>query len=244
MGRRWRLFHPELPRKAGSVIDLAPEEAHHARRVLRLAAGEAVAVFDGLGREWTGRLLRCEADLVRVSLERELLDPGADPTLAVSLFQAHCRPDRMEWVLQKGTEIGLAAVHPWPARRAEARGVSDSRLRRWERIVLEACKQSGRRRAPRIELREDLPEAAPGAVLAVALDPTPGMPPLRDYLAGEQPGAVWIAAGPEAGFEAAELERWAERGWRRAGLGPRTLRAENAGLVAAALVLHRWGDLG
>ncbi len=78
----------------------------------------------------------------------------------------------------------------------------------------------------------------------MVLDPAPGAGLLREYLARSNPGEVWIAAGPEGGFTGEELGSWMRRGWSRAGLGPRTLRTESAGLATATLVLHRWGDLG
>jgi 16S rRNA (uracil1498-N3)-methyltransferase len=237
------VHHPDIPGTAGATFELDEQESHHVRRVLRLGAGEHVSVFDGEGGEWRAVIAAGGRKRVTLQLEHPVADPVEAP-LEVVLYQALCRTSRMEWVLQKATEVGVSAVHTFATARSGAYAVKDQRLARWRRVVVEACKQSGRRRLPRIEVRETLPPPPPGT-LGVLLDPRPAATPLGEVVArNAPPGAVWLAVGPESGFEEPEVASWTGCGWQRAGLGPRTLRSDTAGVVVASILLHLWGDLG
>jgi 16S rRNA (uracil1498-N3)-methyltransferase len=243
VSRTWRVYHPhELP-GAGAVVSVDAEEAHYVVRVLRLRPGEPLALFDGRGREWVGRLVESAARGVRVELERERLDPIETP-LPVTLLQGLSRPERMEWVIQKGTEIGLAGVLAVRTERCERLRGTGRRLERWRKVALEACRQSGRRRLPEVDLLDALPAAGDGEALALLLQPGAEAASLAASCPAEPPSAVRLAVGPEGGFSAAESARSVESGWRGVHLGPRILRTETAGLVAASILLHRWADLG
>lgn len=237
-----RVHHPGVA-GSGTEVVLDPEETHHATHVLRLRPGDPVSVFDGKGREWGAVLLAVGRAGATVRIASEL--PGrADPVLGVTLFQAVCRPERMEWVIQKGTEVGIDAIRPFLAGRSEAGSPSGERLRRYLRVALEAAKQCGRRSVPVVaEPIEAVPPPPEGAC-ALLLDAGPGSRPLGEYISAPRPAEVWLAVGPEGGFEAEETAFLVASGWHRASLGPRTLRTETAGVVAAALVLHAWDDLG
>lgn len=243
MARLWRAFHPELPAEAGAEVELSAEEAHHVGRVLRLGPGESVSLFDGAGREWEARILAAPRPRIVVRLERECVEPVEAP-LDLHLYQGLCRSERMDWLVQKATEIGVSAIHPVPTARSEPARKPGKRLERWRRIAVVAAKQCGRRTLPEIVPRDDLPAAGGGEGPALLLHPAPQARPLGSLLDGPAPGRVRLAVGPESGFADEEAARWSDAGWILAELGPRTLRAETAGLVAAALILHAWGDLG
>lgn len=243
MGRLWRLFHEALPAETGAELSLSREESHHARRVLRLRAGDAVCLFDGRGLDWEGRLARIEGDEVRVVLTRPA-PPSVDPALRLELHQGLCRADRMEWIVQKGTELGLAKVHCHPTRRADLRQAGPKLLGRWRRIAIEAAKQSGRSFIPEIvEGARALPEACDGVPSWIAT------------LDGEAPGLgqacvevrpishARLAVGPESGFDPDEVDAACASGWRRVRLGPRTLRAETAAIAATTMVLAFLGEM-
>lgn len=240
MGRLWRVHHPEPGAATGAVIALQPSDAHHAVRVLRLQPGEQLGVFDGRGREWRATLIACGPGGALARLEEEIREP-VEPILEVTLYQGLSRAECMELVIQKATELGAAAVLGLSSERAEGAQVPARKLLRWQRIAVESCKQCGRRTVPRIELAADLPPAQPD-VLALLLDP--GGDPLSSVEPELRPRRVWLAVGPESGFAEHELLRWRGEGWRRVALGPRILRAETAGVVAAAIAMQRWGDLG
>jgi 16S rRNA (uracil1498-N3)-methyltransferase len=241
MSRLPRIWHPGVP-GPGARVELDAGEAHHAFRVLRLRAGDPLEVFDGRGRGWDAQVIRSERGGVSVRIGERRIDP-VDSALVVRLVQARVRPERLEWALQKGTEIGLSSFLVVPSGRSEGPAPSPARRERWGRVVLEACKQSGRRRLPELLEAAALP-SVPASVLALVLHGAPGSPPLGEYLAGPVPAEVWLAVGPEGGYGEEELEAFESAGWRRASLGPRVLRTETAGPVAGALVLHAWGDLG
>jgi 16S rRNA (uracil1498-N3)-methyltransferase len=225
----------------GSRVELDPEESHHVARVLRLRAGDDLAVFDGRGGEWAATVadVRREGVIIVAGAPRS---GDTEPPLRVTLFQSFVRPERMEWVLQKGTEIGVAAFRIVAAERSDSPPPSPSRLERYRRILLEACKQSGRRRVP--DLETGALDRPPEGHVAIVLDASPGAPALGEVLRGVKAPHVWIAVGPEGGFSDEEIAACAARGWMRASLGPRTLRTETAGAVAAAIVLFVCGDLG
>lgn len=227
--------------RAGERITLGREESAHLCRVLRLAAGARIAVFDGAGREWDAVLEVPDSGAAIVSLGSEVVAP-VDPCLSVTIVQGLCRPERVEWVLQKGTEVGVSRFVLFRGGRSDGPDPSPARLARWEKILAEACRQSGRRTVPPLEAPVAAPVPVPRGALGLLL--VPSGPPLAALLDGARPGAVAVAVGPEGGFEDGETEGWTANGWRPAGLGPRILRTETAGVVAASIVLHRFGDLG
>ncbi len=246
MSRVWRVFHP-APDGEGDTIALDPEESHHVRQVLRLRPGDRLAVFDGRGREYEAVLVDSTRQAVRVRVGAPLRD-RVEPPLRVVLYPSLCRPDRMEWLIQKGTEVGVAAFRPLRAERSESPRVSPGRLDRWRRIAREACKQCGRRVIPGVEEPLSAPPPAAEAVAALMLDVAGSAVPLAGALgsvaSAGPPAEVWLAVGPEGGFEPAERAAMEAAGWIGVSLGPRVLRAETAGICAAAIVLHRLGDLG
>jgi 16S rRNA (uracil1498-N3)-methyltransferase len=225
----------------GRRIELDAEESHHVSRVLRLKRGDALCVFDGAGREWTATIEELARHHVAVVVGDELTE-RVESTLRLVVFQALIRPEKLEWVLQKGTELGVAAFRLFASDRVDAPPPSEARLTRYRRILLESCKQSGRRMVPELSVG---PLDAPGpGIVAVALAPVPEAARLGQVLAAPAPAAAWLAVGPEGGFTADERGAWQARGWLLASLGPRVLRTETAGAVAAAIVLNKWGDLG
>ena len=225
----------------GARVELDPDESHHVARVLRLKPGEALHVFDGQGGAWAATIHEVLRDRVSVVVGDEIGE-RVDPELRVVVFQALVRPEKIEWVLQKGTEIGVAGFRLIGSDRVEAPPPSPARLARYGRIVMEACKQSGRCRLPTLALGSI--ESPPAGVMAIVLAPGAGVPSLGSVLGGPAAPEVWLAVGPEGGFSDGELEALTGRGWRPASLGPRVLRTETAGAVAASIVLHTWGDLG
>jgi len=243
VSRARRVHHAAGGLVPDAEIVLSREESHHVARVFRLHPGDPVSVFDGRGREWEGVVQSIQRGEARVRVGEEVV-AAVDPTLPIVLFQGRCRNDRMEWAIQKSTEVGVSAVRIVRTARVEEAERREAPLERWRRIALEAAKQSGRRRVPTVDEAEDLPPVPPSGTVALIL--TTGHPalPIGDYLRRPRPGAVWLAVGPEGGFTEPEVGASCGRGWEPAALGPRTLRTETAGVVAAALVLHAWDDVG
>jgi 16S rRNA (uracil1498-N3)-methyltransferase len=150
----------------------------------------------------------------------------------------------MDWVVQKATELGVLSIHPVHTERVDVPPASPQRLRRWQRIAIEACKQCGGRRVPPVEYVDRLPAPSGDGLLPLLLDPGEGALSLTTLGPDTAPERVWLAIGPEGGFSRQEVCGHLTAGWQPLGLGPRVFRTETAGIVAASLILHRWGVLG
>lgn len=241
-----RLFAPPEDFHGDRLL-LEGERLRHVRTVLRLGPGDVFLVTDGAGREYRVRVEHIAREAGRaVILERT--EPQRESSLLTWLAQAVPRGDRFAFVLEKAVELGVSGVIPVISRRtvrtlrAEAGACA-----RWQRIVEGAVAQSGRTFVPVVRSPEPLE----------ALLNDPRLPALRVVLwekapagFGElvenraRPSSVLLAVGPEGGWSAEEVQQAREAGFIPARLGPRTLRAETAGIAALALLQHRWGDLG
>lgn len=240
-----RLFVEDTPPEQGPYL-LRGNAHRHAVQALRLRKGAEVLLFDGSGREFAGVLREPRRD----ETEMEILAVSSvdrEAPLRWELVQAISRGERMDYTLQKSVELGVAAIHPVNSQRSVVKldaKRADKRLEHWRGVVVSACEQSGRTRVPEVHevspLHEFLERPAEG--MLVFLDPE-GTQSLRD-LPAEPPQLVRLLAGPEGGFDAGERQRILAAGATGLRLGPRILRTETAALVAAALLLGRWGDLG
>jgi 16S rRNA (uracil1498-N3)-methyltransferase len=224
--RRFHVARVDLDR-----VMLSPEQSHHLVRVLRLTTGAEVSVFDGKGGSARAHVERIEGKEV----ELRILGPedSRESPLSLTLAVAPPKGDRMSFLVEKLTELGVSRLIPLET----ARGRSRSSLDRWRRISLEACKQSGRSRALEIE--------APRAVASVLEEPGvlrmahPGAAPLV-VPAAER---LVVLVGPEGGWSEEEIALARSRGAEIFGLGPRTLRTETAAVAAATILQHLVGDL-
>jgi 16S rRNA (uracil1498-N3)-methyltransferase len=237
---------------AGGEIALPGDVAHQARDVLRLAPGAALTLLDGVGGEWPATLLAVDRAGVTARLGARREGAGEARTRVV-LYVGLLKGDKLEWALQKGTELGVAAFVPLRCERAVAGGDEPraGKRGRWERIVAEATEQCGRAHVPEVAepqtLARALGELPRGAVALVAWEEERATS-LRAALVerwapgGDQSIALFI--GPEGGFAAAEVALAVAHGAVPVTLGPRILRAETAALVAAALALEACGELG
>lgn len=230
------------PAAVGDVVTLAGDEARHAR-VRRLALGETVALFDEAGHGWVGEVRAAGRDrvAVRITAARPANEgeSALDLTLAVGLLKA----DKLDWVIEKATELGVARIHPFASTHTLGQP-SASRQARWQQIARGAAKQCGRSRVPAVAPPGDLAAALrlPAATRLLFAEHGDTEPLAAiDAPAG---GPLLLIVGAEGGFAAAELAAARAAGARLIGLGPRILRAETAALAAVALCQARWGDLG
>jgi 16S rRNA (uracil1498-N3)-methyltransferase len=231
----------------GDTIALPREAAHHARTVLRLRPGEPIVIHDGAGMAYACALASVGPQAVEarvICVSPVLTEAHARITVAQALPKT---PDKIEQVLQHGTEIGAAGFVCFGAARSVARLAGDDkierRLDRWRDIVRGAAEQSGRGVLPSVSWSpsaRDLAARFPGfdavfalhtnagtaSPLAAALAAVPG--PARDFL---------VVVGPEGGLTADEVALFGEAGARAVSLGPRILRTETGALVALAQIL-------
>ncbi len=237
-------FYCPFPLAPGAQVDLPPEAAHHALKVLRMEDGDEIALFDGSGGEWTGRLRRA-AKTVKVALE-SFDESDREPPLAITLVQGLPAADKMDWIVQKAVELGVAAIRPVVCRRSLVRLSGERKERRvahWQAVAVAACEQCRRNRVPEVAPLVDLPQllAEPAAQNALRLVLAPGAGQRLAELP-KPTGPVTLLVGPEGGFEDGELAAAATVGFQAVELGPRVLRTETAGPAALAAMMTLWGD--
>lgn len=237
-------FHCPFPLAPGATVDLPPEAAHHASKVLRLNDGDGVILFDGRGGEWFGSFRRV-GKTVAVALG-SFDDTDREPPLFITLAQGLPAADKMDWIVQKAVELGVAAIRPVACRRSVIR-LSGERMERrvahWQAVAIAACEQCRRNRVPGVAPLVDLPQFLGGSAgdngLRLILAPEAGT---RLAALPKPTGPVTLLIGPEGGFEEGELAAAASAGFQAVGLGPRVLRTETAGLAALAAMMALWGD--
>lgn len=214
-------------------------ELRHLRDVLRLRAGDRIELFDGEGSGWIAEILSVGVASADVALLEPIAHPRESP-LALTLAVGLLKGAKLDWVVEKATELGVTRLVPFVSARSVAR---TARVARWRTIAAAAAAQSGRVAYPAIDEVCGL-----SAVLALrsaheraVLFWEEGTAPLeRD---ARPAASALVVTGPEGGFTAAEATQAATAGFAIARLGPRVLRAETAPLVAAALAQFLWGDL-
>jgi 16S rRNA (uracil1498-N3)-methyltransferase len=222
--------------------DLARPDApslHYLSDVLRLEPGAPVEVFDGSGSSWDAVFT---GSALRLGERRPAPPPGATVWLAFAL----ARGEKGDWIVQKGTELGVSRLVPWQAERSVVRLEPDraaDRARRWRRIAEEAARQCGRADVPEVEVPGTLESAlrAPAGFVRVAFHAGTGAT-LGSLVGAGAPGYLAVV-GPEGGLTEREVETCVAAGCGLASLGPRVLRAETAAVTAAALLQHLAGDL-
>lgn len=259
---RLNRIYCEGPLTSGAEVSLPVAGAYHVARVLRLREGAPLSVFDGNGNEFKAEIAHVEADKVAVLLGSQT--PGTvESPLRVTLAQGVSRSERMDWTLQKATELGVASIVPVLTARSVVR-LDDKQAQKkqahWRGIVVGACEQCGRNQLPEvfapITLREHFAgpvarnapaagsgtrdKAGRGHGLRLVLSPyAPGS------LAGltSMPSRVELLIGPEGGLDDDELIAAQQAGYMPVRLGPRVLRTETAAVVALTVLQALWGDL-
>jgi 16S rRNA (uracil1498-N3)-methyltransferase len=237
-------FYCPTPLHPGAVIELPEQVAHHAVRVLRMKEGDRLALFDGSGGQWTARIVHLKPSPHAVLEDFDPRDP--ESPLSLTLVQSLPSGDKMDWVVQKAVELGVATIRPVAARRSVVRlsgEKAEKRVRHWQSVAESACEQSGRTRLPFVADVLDLSQylATPAQDNELRLVLAPGAQVrLRDMPVPS--GPVTLLVGPEGGFEETELQMTQSAGFQLMGLGPRVLRTETAGLAALAAIMALWGD--
>jgi len=232
-------FFSDAPLSLGDH-DLPEAQAHYIGRVLRMAPGDAVQLFDGSGQEFRGQLLEVGKKTVRVSLDQAFAGQ-ADSPLHVHLGQGLSRGERMDWAIQKATELGVSEITPLISERCEVRlndERADKRLAHWRQIAISACEQCGRSVLPIIHAPVTLRDW-----LDVEADLKLVLHPVAEPLASHaKPQSLAFLIGPEGGLSDSEVELASGQGFLPARLGPRVLRTETAPVVALSVAQQLWGD--
>jgi 16S rRNA (uracil1498-N3)-methyltransferase len=226
---------------AGAGIELAPAAAHHLRTVLRLGLGAPVAVFNPRDGEWLCRIGEASRNGTFLTVERRLRPPEAEGDLW--LLFAPVKRARLDWLVEKATEIGVSALLPVWTRHTQSERLNLDRLRAH---AVAAAEQSERLSVPELRSPEALDAvlaAWPAARRLIVCDETGAGEPIADALARLGPGPSAVLTGPEGGFAETELDSVGKLSFvTRVGLGPRVLRADTAALAALSAFQAIVGD--
>lgn len=234
---------PPLPHD--DPFALPPEAAHHAARVLRLREGDAVEIFDGVGNAFHGTI--AEISGKRVLVENiAATNTDRESPLQVVLAQALSSSEKMDWVIQKATELGVTEIQPLDTERSVARlsaERTEKRIEHWRQVAISACEQCGRNVLPQIHAPLDM---------MVWLQQMRELPTTKYILLpdgaaslntqAEPQGKVALLIGAEGGFTTAESESALRCGFVSVRMGARVLRTETAAIAGLAALQTLWGD--
>lgn len=231
-----------------SEVQLPDEEASHVARVLRLRAGEAVAIFDGAGREALARVASVTSRRVLVEVI-EPRDAAREPRVAITLAQALLKSDKMDRVIRDAVMLGVAAIQPFVSRRTDVplKAVSKGgRQDRWDRTVIASVKQCGRAVVPPVHATrpfDDLLGATTGTrLMFVEPRAARGVAEMTS-LEGQPPASATVFIGPEGGWDAQEIADAAAAGITLLSFGSRVLRADAAAAAIIPVLQYVWRDL-
>lgn len=242
-----RRFHapPNAFNDTQTTVTLTADEARHLRDVLRLKPGAEVYVFDGRGREFHCTVVNTTRDAAELKIESEVEPAKPESQLQLTLCVALLKGEKFDLVVQKATELGITKITPLVTRYADIhlRDESDAakRVTRWQRIALEAAKQSGRAFVPEISLPVAFANALTVKGSGVMFSERDGNS--FDSLMPAQARAITALVGSEGGWSDEEIENARARDFHVITLGGRILRAETAAITVCALLQHRFGDL-
>ncbi|MCZ8294750.1 MAG: 16S rRNA (uracil(1498)-N(3))-methyltransferase [Hylemonella sp.] len=234
-------FHCPTPLPIGATLELPDSAARHVQ-VLRLQPGQTITLFNGEGGESEARITRMGRGDVLVEIVSHATIEREAPR-EVHLALGMPANERMDWLVEKATELGVTSLQPLLAERSVLRLAgerADKKRAHWQAVAIAACEQSGRNRVPAVHAIQALPawqQAAPaGHRLLLSLQPDSR--PLAQHMATLDKGPVIFLSGPEGGLSASEEQAARSQGFVPVSLGARTLRAETAPLAAlAALTL-------
>lgn len=238
-------FYCPPPLPLSGSFDLPPDAAHHASRVLRLREGDAVQIFDGAGNECQGVIAELGGKRVVVGSIAATSTDRESPLQAV-LAQAMASSEKMDWVIQKATELGVTEIQPLDTERSVARLTPErtaKRVEHWQQVAISACEQCGRNLLPKIHAPLDI---------MVWLQQMKELPDTKIILLPESMaslhaqakphGKVILLIGAEGGFTQAESDSALRCGFTPIRMGARVMRTETAAIAGLAALQMLWGD--
>ena len=235
-------IYSDQPLQAGLTVDLAENAANHVGRVLRMRVGDPLVLFNGQGSAFQGKVAAVSKKQVQVELEQVLTGDAQSP-LVVELGQTLSRGERMDYAIQKATEMGVTSITPLFSERCEVKlnaERQEKQRRRLQQIAISACEQCGRNIVPVISPPmhlQDWLESRETELNFVLHHRTEKK--LDGY---KKPASVSLLIGPEGGLTAEEITRAEAKEFKPLALGPRVLRTETAPVAAISLMQFLWGD--
>ena len=239
--RKQRFFHkPKIEKK--NTVSLKGKSAHYLTRVLRLKSGHNLILFDGSGAEWDGQIIHATTHQVDVKLLSKQ-SPKTESALEITLLQSISRSQRMDFVMQKATELGVKKIIPMTSQNSVVR-LNESNLKNkmnhWKKIIISAAEQSGRVKLP------DLFKPIPFSKELLNQHKTPGSYFLDTTgdsgFSSKKISKTTIVVGPEGGFTVDEKQIAIDAGYKVVKTGPRLLRTETAPIMAISILQYLYGD--
>jgi 16S rRNA (uracil1498-N3)-methyltransferase len=243
-----RFYVPD-PQIEKGLLKVEGSEVRHIRRALRLKVGDKLVLFDGSAKEYEGIIVEESPSSVVIRVE-DILSPQKESPLEITLAQSLLKGEKMEYLIQKATELGIKKIIPFFSSRSVPLLDKSKKLRRyhrWEKIAIEACKQCGRIAVPKVEPLQNYSEMlgmAPSEALRLILWEKEGQG-LKEVLKGSKGRKeIFFVVGPEGGMSDEEVREAETAGFISITLGKRILRSETAGLCLLSVLQYEWGDLG
>lgn len=238
-------IYTDTPLQAGAEAQLDDNAAQHVGRVLRMQPGQALSLFNGDGQDYPAVIASVSKKNVTVQVEQPAAN-GRESALEIVLGQTLSKGDRMDYAVQKATEMGVTRIVPLSTERCDVRlkgDREDKRLSHWRSVAISAAEQCGRARVPDIlpvmNITEWL-EYSQGCDLRLVLHHRTE----QSLNSVARPNSVALMIGPEGGLSADEITQAERSGFLPVALGPRVLRTETAPVAAMALCQWLWGDFG
>ena len=238
-----RLFL-DRPLTSNKSIELSPTRAHYLSNVLRLKAESPLVVFNGHGGEFSATISTTTKKNTVIEIG-SFLDNDNESPIFTELAIGVSKGDRMDWIVQKSTELGVNAIIPLLTERSEVKLSSErweKKVAHWNEVIISACEQCGRNRLPAIQKPQTLNAYTPTCIHDLKLILQPALDNF-DVKKSKQPKRVSILIGPEGGFSEDEVALAISSGFNPWNLGPRTLRTETAPTAALSILQSYFGDL-
>jgi 16S rRNA (uracil1498-N3)-methyltransferase len=242
-------FYVPQPWIENGMLKIEGDEVKHIRKVLRLKTGDGIVVFDGLGKELEGTIVEERLSSVVIRIQN-IFSSERDSPLEVTLAQSLLKGEKMDYLIQKATELGVKEIIPFFSSRSVPFLEKSRRLKRhhrWEKIAVEASKQCGRGVVPKIESLQDysdMLQMASTEDLRLILWEREGIK-LKEVLErSKEKRKIFFIIGPEGGFNQLEVDEAKKAGFTPVTLGRRILRAETASLCFLSILQYERGDIG
>ena len=228
------------------ALEMALPEAtsNHLIRVLRLQTGDSIHLFNGDGNDYRAEITGIEKKGAKARI-LEAKPVANESPLRIHLYQSIARGEKMDWILQKSTELGVAAFTPMVSDRTEVKiegERSEKKRAHWLGVIRSACEQSGRATVPDLQPAISLSQIPAGALQTQAFYLQPDAEQRINDLTLDLDSPVALAIGPEGGFSERDILRLQTLGFTGLRMGPRILRTETAGIAAIAALQSRYGD--
>ncbi len=236
----------ELPLCVGQTLELDQKNSHYLKNVLRVKLNYKLVVFDGSGSEFLATVTDIQKKVIVVTLEEETT-PNNESPLVIHLGLAISKGERMDWALQKATELGVTEISPLITERVDVKLDKDrqqKKLDHWQQVVISACEQSGRVKVPVVneqqELSKWLESEQSEEKYVFALDGENNFN--HNEMSKNKPSSVSLLIGPEGGLTEDEIQYSKQKGFKPVCLGPRVLRTETAPVAVISILQYVWGD--